>query len=122
MDILLADDCKRIRFALRILLEQQPEWRVVGEASDAIELMDQAKRQGPDLILVDGSLPGIQRNDTLNFLREVSPKACIVALVEPRTSSNEQTQIMADAFATKVNSPDLLLSVIRNCLERKNWP
>ncbi len=39
MNIVVAEDQKRIRTALRVLLEQQAGWAVVGEASNASELL-----------------------------------------------------------------------------------
>ena len=44
---------------LRVLLEQQPGWRVAGEAADAQSLLDMARRGCPDLVLADWELPGM---------------------------------------------------------------
>jgi DNA-binding NarL/FixJ family response regulator len=119
MNILLADDQSRVRFALRILLEQQPGWKVVGEATDARELIAQSVHHQPDLVLLDGDLPGLERNDWLPALRKIIPGICIIALSEEQPIDAFDPAATADAFASKANPPEYLLAVIRNCMERR---
>jgi DNA-binding NarL/FixJ family response regulator len=120
MNILLADDQSRVRFALRILLEQQPEWKVTGEASDANELLAQADNLPADLVLLDGELPGLDAFDCLAVLRHKFPQLCIIALSEqlPIYPSNPINYF--DAYSSKANPPEYLLTVIRSCLERRS--
>lgn len=119
MDILLADDRVRVRNALRVLLEQQPDWKIVAEARDACELVDQSRFSQPDLVLLDGELPGIHVQETLHSIRAACPHVTIIALLNPQSLHLSQEVINADGYATKVNSPDYLLSVIRSCLTRR---
>jgi DNA-binding NarL/FixJ family response regulator len=56
MRILLADNLPKVRFALRVLLEQQPGLEVVGEATDAQDLLIQVEATAPDLVLLRFSL------------------------------------------------------------------
>lgn len=119
MKILLADDQSRVRFALRVLLEQQPEWKVVGEAVDARELIAQAVHNVPDLVLLDGDLPGLERNDWLPALRKIIPGICIIALCEEQPLDVFDPVASSDAFASKANPPEYLLAVIRNCMEKR---
>jgi DNA-binding NarL/FixJ family response regulator len=102
------------------LLEQQPEWQVVGEAANAFELLDQAKLVQPDLVLLDGELPGIQNGQSISTIRKICPGVCIVALVNPPPRNGSSINLRADGYATIVNSPDYLLNIIRNCLNRRN--
>ena len=118
MNILLADDQVRVRNALRILLEQQPEWRVVAEVQDANGLVEEVNRRQPDLVLLDGELPGIQEGKTLITVRAACPDVCIVALVEPQPLHKQPFPLQVDGYATKVNSPEYLLGVIRKCLTK----
>ena len=118
MNILLADDRVRVCNALRVLLEQQPEWRVVAEVRDAGELLEEVHRLRPDLVLLDGELPGIQEGETLPSVRSACPEARIVALVDPQPLHKRPFPLQADGYATKVNSPEYLLGVIRKCLSQ----
>lgn len=59
MRILLADDQDRVRYALRVLLAQQPGLEIVAEVYDAEDMMAQLRAACPDLALVDWELPGL---------------------------------------------------------------
>ncbi len=120
MNILLAEDRKRVRNALRILLEQQPDWKVVAEACSASEMLDKAAILTPDLLLLDGDLIGIDDSQVIDELRRLCPQACIVAMVEPQGDSKWDENTPVDGYATKVNSPEFLLRVIVRCIEKKN--
>jgi DNA-binding NarL/FixJ family response regulator len=66
--ILIADDHPLFRDGLRRLLQAQPEFEVVGEASDGDVLVDLARKTRPDILLLDLSMP---RRDGMEVLREL---------------------------------------------------
>lgn len=111
MNILLADDQVRVRFALRVLLEQRPDWKVVGEASEAAELLAQASGRDLDLVLVDGELPGLRDGD-LERLRQRCPKVLIVVFGD---DDQPGIGLQADALASKANPPEELLDTLQRC-------
>lgn len=78
--ILLADDHAVLRSGLKLLLESQPDLKVIGEASTGLETLDLAERLQPDLILLDLSMPGLNGLDALPALRKVAPQAKILIL------------------------------------------
>jgi DNA-binding NarL/FixJ family response regulator len=121
MNILLADDQSRVRFALRILLEQQPGWKVTGEATDAHELLSQAENRQPNLMLLDGDLPGLDASDCLAKLKQKYPHLCIIALGEQPTGLQSNKTSYFDAYSSKANPPEYLLSVIHKCLARRSY-
>ena len=67
--ILIADDHTLFRDGLRKLLESEPGFQVIGEASDGEMLLALARETQPDLILVDLSMP---RQDGMDVLRELA--------------------------------------------------
>lgn len=117
MNILLADDLIRVRFALRVLLEQQPGWKVVGEAADAEEMIDKAKTARPDLVLLDGELPDLDSDERLHRLRQSCPQVRIVALTEHQPLPSSHPAAGSDAFASRAYPPEKLLGVIRSCFQ-----
>src|SRR5437879_9357762 len=54
--ILLADDHQLMRSGLRLLIEQQPDLTVVGEAADGREAVALAKSLRPDVAVMDISM------------------------------------------------------------------
>ncbi len=71
--ILVADDHPVVREGLVMILETQPDFLVVGEASNGSEAVDMAKQLLPDVILLDLEMPVIDGLEALKQLREVCP-------------------------------------------------
>ncbi len=78
--ILLADDHAVLRSGLKLLLESQADFQVVGEASSGLEALDLAGKLQPDLILLDLSMPGLGGLDALPALAKICPAAKILVL------------------------------------------
>ena len=57
--ILIADDHLAVREGLRSLIDPDPDFKVVGEASDGNEAARKALELRPDLIVLDNSMPGM---------------------------------------------------------------
>ena len=57
--VLVADDQAMVRGGLRLILEDQPDITVVGEAADGITALELARRLRPDVSLVDIRMPGV---------------------------------------------------------------
>jgi DNA-binding NarL/FixJ family response regulator len=55
--VLIADDQALIRSGLRLILHDQPDFTVVGEAADGAEAVEMARRLRPDVCLVDIRMP-----------------------------------------------------------------
>jgi two-component system response regulator NreC len=65
----LADDHIVVRQGLRLLLESDPEFVVVGEAADGLEAIKLVKRRKPNVLVLDLMMPGL---DGLEVARRVS--------------------------------------------------
>ncbi len=115
MRILLADAQPRVRFALRVLLEQQPGMQVVGESDDAEGLLVQIRATHPDLVLLGWELPGLAALDSLSVLREVPPGPAVIALSGRPEVRFAALSAGADAFVSKGDPPERLLETIANC-------
>jgi DNA-binding NarL/FixJ family response regulator len=55
--ILLVDDHKILRDGLRLRLQQEPDFTVVGDAASAQEAYAAAAKLHPDLVIIDVDLP-----------------------------------------------------------------
>lgn len=78
--ILLADDHAVLRAGLRLLIEAQADMTCVGEAGDGVELLAQAERFQPDLVLLDLSMPRLGGLAALPEIRRRAPSARILVL------------------------------------------
>ncbi len=59
LDVLVADDHDIVRRGLRDLIEKQPGWKVVGEATNGKEAVEKAKQLKPDVSILDISMPSL---------------------------------------------------------------
>ncbi|MBL7200561.1 MAG: response regulator transcription factor [Anaerolineae bacterium] len=115
MRILLADSQPRVRFALRVLLEQQPGVEVVGEAADASSLLARLKETTPDLLLLGWELPGLALLDSLSALRGCCPDLRVIALSGQPEARRAALDAGADMFVSKTDPPRKLLAAIAGC-------
>jgi len=71
--ILVADDHPIVRDGLVAVLNTQPDFEVVGEASSGPETIRRAAALQPDVLLLDIEMPGLDGVETLKRLREQHP-------------------------------------------------
>lgn len=78
--ILLADDHRVLRTGLKLLLGSQPDFSVVAEASDGMEVLEALTEIPADIVLLDLSMPTMNGLDCLTRIREEHPGVKVVVL------------------------------------------
>jgi two-component system response regulator NreC len=78
--ILLADDHTVMRRGLRLLLESQPEFSVVAEASDGRQAVEQAEATQPDVAVVDIAMPNLNGIEAAQRISAAAPHVAILIL------------------------------------------
>jgi len=78
--ILLADDHTVMRRGLRLLLESQPEFSVVAEASDGRQAVQQAEATLPDVAVMDIAMPNLSGIEAAQRIATAQPNTAIVIL------------------------------------------
>ena len=119
MHILLADDQPKVRLALRVLLERRWGLMVVGEATNAEDLLALTHTTCPDLLLLAWELPGLSHGESLPALRGLCPDLAIVALSARPELHQVALDAGADAFVWKCEPPERLLEAIADCWTRQ---
>ena len=112
MRIVLADGQSNVRFALRTLLERQPEMQVVDEAADLGELLSRIGDVCPDLVVLDWRLQGAAQADVPSILRQLCPNLAVIALSGWPEDRGTALVAGADAFVCKTDPPEELLAAI----------
>jgi len=78
--ILLVDDHVIVRHGLRALLASQPGIEICGEASTGPQAVEIVRREAPDLVVLDLTLPEVNGLDVMDAIRQESPSTDILVL------------------------------------------
>jgi DNA-binding NarL/FixJ family response regulator len=115
MRILLADDQAKVRSALRLLLEHEPELEILGEAVDATGLLDWLKVADPDVLLLDWELPGLSAAKLVQQMRSHRPGLQVIALSGLPEARQPALAAGMHAFVSKGDPPEVLIGTIHAC-------
>jgi DNA-binding NarL/FixJ family response regulator len=126
--IFLADDQAKVRSALRLLLDQESGFHIVGEAAETEDLLAQVKVTKPDLILLDWELPDHSvpyspvgsGSRLLSTLHIYYPGLRVIALSGRLEARQAALAAGADAFVSKGDPPERLLATLRAIRETMN--
>jgi DNA-binding NarL/FixJ family response regulator len=119
--VLLVDDHALVRRGFRRMLEDEPTFEVVGEASDGLEAVEAAERLGPDVIVMDCALPQINGIEASRRVLAKRPETAILMLSmhSEDTLIRQALEAGAKGYVLK-NAMDLdLVSAIKKVAEGK---
>ena len=113
--VLLADDHAVLRSGLRLLIETQSDFKIVGEASNGLAALALAQELCPDLILLDLSMPGLGGLDALQALKNLVPetKTLILTMHEDPQYFRQALSDGAAGYIIKKAADSELLSAMR---------
>jgi FixJ family two-component response regulator len=114
--VLLADDEPDILKSVKALLAG--EFDVVGEVMEGNAVLEEAARLGPDVVVLDVSMPGGGGLQALPLLRERLPSAAIVVVTAHQSPvySEQAFRRGADAYVLKWSASSDLIPAIHNAL------
>lgn len=112
--ILLADDHKMVRDGLRLLIDGQPDMRVVGEAANGREVLQQARGLKPDVVVMDLSMPELNGLQATERLKAESPEIKVVAMTanEDESYLRQLVKVGAAGYVLKRSAGDELVKAI----------
>ena len=93
ISIVLADDHLLVREGIRAVLEREPDFRVVGEASDGLEAVRLVEQIRPQLLIVDLKMPGL---DGCEVVRQVTQRCLRTKVLV--LSMHPEEQYVSDAL------------------------
>jgi two-component system response regulator NreC len=116
--IVLAEDHGVVRQGIRVLLEKEPGFSVVGEASDGLQVANVVERTEPDVLVLDLVMPGLGGLDVAREVIRRSPRTRIVIL-SMHASEGFVVQAFrngASAYVLKDSSAAELVRAIREVM------
>jgi DNA-binding NarL/FixJ family response regulator len=120
---MLADDHKMIRAGLRLVLEQQADIAVAGEADDGREAVSLADELKPDVIVMDVGMPNLNGIEASLQIKQARPEAAIVMLSMHSDEGYILRALRAGAagYILKDSAEADLVSAVRAVAEGKSF-
>jgi len=117
----VADDHALIRRGIRGMLQDQHGWRVVGEAGNGREAIEQATRLKPDVAILDVTMPELDGLEATRQLQQVSPdtKVLILTMHESKQMVRRVLEAGASGYVLKSDFPRTLVEAVENLSREK---
>jgi two-component system response regulator NreC len=113
--LLLVDDHAVVRSGLRMLLEPEADFEIVGEAASGREALKAVAETRPDIVLMDIGLPDISGIEAAAEIKRLRPETAIVALTihEDEEYFFKMLAAGASGYVPKRAAPEELLTALR---------
>jgi NarL family two-component system response regulator LiaR len=113
--VLIVDDHRLVREGLRTYLELIEGIRIIGEAKNGIEAIDQVQKHEPDIVLMDLVMPDMDGIEATRKIQELHPNTKVIVLTSFTDDENVFPAIQAGAsgYLLKDISPSDLSQAIR---------
>jgi DNA-binding NarL/FixJ family response regulator len=117
--ILLVDDFEPWRRFVASMLQQNPQWQIIGEASDGLEAIQKAEELRPDLILLDLGLPKLNGIEAARQIRNVAPESKIIFLSQESSADivQEALSVGAQGYVMKTKARSDLPAAVEAVLD-----
>ena len=121
--ILLVDDHPVLRKGLRILLEDEPDFTVVGEADNGEQGINQARELSPDVVIMDITMPGIDGIEATRRIMRDTPQSTVIALSIHGGKRFVESMLEAGAagYLLKDSVPEELVKAVRAVGRGENY-
>ena len=114
MKILLIDDHKLIKLGIKVLLEDNEEFSVIGDCASKKEFLEKISNYSYDLFICDISLPDGSGYDILEIIKEkkLSTKVIILSMHEDKSYMKKAFKLGASGYVTKSTAHEEILQAI----------
>jgi len=119
--VLIADDHRLFAEALEAILATDERIEVVGQAGDGSEAVELARRLGPDVVLMDVSMPVLDGFEATREIRAASDDTHVLMLTgsNSRADVDRSRQAGASGYVTKDRSASELVAAIVEVTHRR---
>jgi two-component system nitrate/nitrite response regulator NarL len=121
--VLVADDHPILREGLRRMLEADPDFTIVGEATDGAEAVRQTLELAPDILLLDVAMPRVGGLEALERLTdsETATRVVLLTAAIEREDSVRALQLGARGIVFKETATELLYKCLRTVADGGYW-
>jgi DNA-binding NarL/FixJ family response regulator len=121
--VLIVDDCEPFRQFIGTKLQTNPQLRIMKEACDGAEAVQQAQELQPDLILLDIGLPTINGIEAARRILQYAPETKILFVSEQRSPDivKEALRTGAGGYVIKSKAATELLPAVDAVLQGKQF-
>jgi two-component system, NarL family, response regulator NreC len=116
ISIVLADDHRTVRAALRLLLETQDDFEVVADVGDAASALQSVHDHRPSILVLDLNMPGeLSGLDAISRVRDLSPETAVVVLTMQSDPGFARRALRdgARAYVLKESADEELVQAVR---------
>jgi len=123
LKILVADDHDVVRAGMKALLEDQPNWQVVAEASTGRQAVDKAKATVPDVAILDVTMPELNGLEAARQIKKLLPYTEILILTvhESEQIAAEVLKVGARGYILKSDAGRELVAAVKAVAAHKNY-
>jgi DNA-binding NarL/FixJ family response regulator len=114
--VFIAETEKHVLRALLLLLDEQNELVITGNARSAESLLAQVCKQSPDAILLDWNLPGLHPQRLVRTLRECCPATKLIAISVKPEHENAAKEYALDGFISKQLAAESFIVSLKHIL------
>jgi len=113
--VIVVDDHDVVRQGVRLILKGDPQWEVVGEATDGAEALEKIEALNPDLVILDISMPRKGGLDVIRELHEkgLQPKILVLTMHESRDLAARVQESGAAGFVVKTSAARDLIPAMK---------
>jgi DNA-binding NarL/FixJ family response regulator len=114
--VLIADDQSLVRAGFRLILESQPDFKVVGEAQDGEQAVGLARQQRPDVVLMDIRMPRMDGVEATRRILENGLSGCRIVMLTTFDLDEyvyAALRVGACGFLLKDVTPEQLIAAVR---------
>jgi len=123
LKILIAEDHLIVREGLHVLINQQADMEIVGEAENGKAAIELARKLKPDVIIMDVSMPGMNGIEATRQIKTEMPDIKVIALsaYDNREYVMGMVKAGVSGYLLKDCAFEELISAIRTVLQNKSY-
>jgi len=121
--IILADDHSLVRQGIKLILQENPDFLIIDEAEDGVELLRELEDKTPDLVILDISMPRLPGLKATEFIKRHYPgvRVLILTLHREQNYLRQAMEVGADGYLLKEDMDSDLHTAIQSVLGGKKF-